>query len=219
MLSFNEYIVKNKKKLSLSSSISEVIDFLIEENLTHYPIIENGVFLGNISLNDAETLNQEDLLINCSSLLEVFFVRENGFWFEVLELFSKHQTNLIPVLNTENKCIGAYRFDDVISFFSETPFIKETGTTVIIQKNSFNYSISQISQIFEINNSKIFGIIITEIKDQTVQITIKATSINLNEIIQTLRRFEYDVISQHAEDHFLSDLKERSEYLDKYLNI
>lgn len=219
MISIQEFIIRNNKYFDLETSFSEVVDVLINKNLTHFPVVENDIFLGNISLDDAETFNQNSTIGEARSLFEIFFVRETSFWFEVLELFSKHQANIIPVLNKNNHLIGYYLFDDIIPFFNKTPFLNEIGTTVIIEKDIYNYSISQISQIFEINNSRILGIIISEIKENKAQIIIKATSININEIIQSLRRYEYDIISEHIEDQFLTDLKDRSDYLDKYLNI
>lgn len=219
MISLQEFIIRKNKYFDLETSFSDVVDVLINKNLTHFPVVENGIFLGNISLDDAETFTQNNPIGDARALFEIFFVRETSFWFEVLELFSKHQTNIIPVLNKNNKVIGYYHFDDVIPFFNETPFLKEIGTTVIIEKDIYSYSISQVSQIFEINNSKILGIIISEVEGNIAQIIIKATSININEIIQSLRRYEYNIISEHIEDQFLSDLKDRSDYLDKYLNI
>ena len=41
----------------------------------------------------------------------------------------------------------------------------------------------------------------------------------INEIIQTFRRYNYEIISEHQEDAYIENLKERSDYLDKYLNI
>ena len=41
----------------------------------------------------------------------------------------------------------------------------------------------------------------------------------MNAIVQTFRRYGYTIISEHEEDKFLEDLKDRSNYLDKYLNI
>ncbi len=32
-------------------------------------------------------------------------------------------------------------------------------------------------------------------------------------------RYNYEIISEHQEDNYLNNLKERSEYLDKYLNM
>lgn len=219
MMVLHDFIRKKISFLSLESSFSEVVDFLIAENLSHFPVVKNDVFLGNLSLNDAETFEADDKIDKSVEVLEVFYARDSFSWFEVLEISSKNQSNIIPVLNKENQYLGAYLLEDVIAFFNETPFLKEAGTTIIVQKGIYNYSLSQISQIFESNNAKIFGLFVGEISNQMAQIIIKTTSVNINEIIQTLRRYEYQVISEHLADQFLSDLKERSDYLDKYLNI
>ena len=41
----------------------------------------------------------------------------------------------------------------------------------------------------------------------------------MNAIVQTFRRYGYNVVSEHHEDLMQEELKERSQYLDKYLNI
>ena len=78
---------------------------------------------------------------------------------------------------------------------------------------------SQITQIVESNNGKLLGIFISEATNDKVQVTIKITLGSMNEIIQSFRRFNYEIVSEHHEDNYLNVLKERSEYLDKYLNM
>ena len=78
---------------------------------------------------------------------------------------------------------------------------------------------SQIAQIVETNNGKILGLFISESNADFIQVTIKISLGGMNEIIQTFRRFNYEIISEHQEDSYLNNLKERSEYLTKYLNI
>ena len=41
----------------------------------------------------------------------------------------------------------------------------------------------------------------------------------MNSIAQTFRRYGYNVVSEHEEDKMNDELKERSDYLNKYLNI
>jgi hypothetical protein len=48
---------------------------------------------------------------------------------------------------------------------------------------------------------------------------VKITLGSINEIIQTFRRYNYEIVSEHQEDDYLNNLKERSEYLNKYLNM
>jgi hypothetical protein len=47
----------------------------------------------------------------------------------------------------------------------------------------------------------------------------KLGSENLNEVIQTFRRYNYSILFGNNDDQFMEDLKQRSDYLDKYLNV
>ncbi len=107
----------------------------------------------------------------------------------------------------------------MIRFLHETPFLKEEGGILIIEKEMNNFSMSQVAQIIESNNAKILGLFISNVANNKVEITVKISQSGLNDIIQTFRRYEYEIISEHQEDSYLNSLKERSDYLDKYLNI
>ena len=73
--------------------------------------------------------------------------------------------------------------------------------------------------LVESNDAKILGLFISNSNEETTQITLKITQSNFNEIIQTFRRYNYTILSEHQEDSYLNSLKERSDYLDKYLSI
>ena len=65
----------------------------------------------------------------------------------------------------------------------------------------------------------LLGLFVSEANNEKVQVTVKITLGGLNDIIQTFRRYNYEIISEHHEDNYMNNLKERSEYLDKYLNM
>jgi hypothetical protein len=89
----------------------------------------------------------------------------------------------------------------------------------VIKKSIQEYSMSQITQIIESNNGKLLGLFVSEADVENVQITIKIAIGAMNDIIQTFRRYNYEIVSEHQEDNYLNSLKERSEYLDKYLSM
>ena len=140
-------------------------------------------------------------------------------WLDVLEVFAKNHTNLVPVLDENNQYKGYYEIEDIMKFFHETPFLKEQGGIIIVQKGILDYSMSQVAQIVESNNGKLLGLFVSEANTENVQITIKISLGGMNDIIQTFRRYNYEIISEHQEDNYINNLKERSDYLDKYLNI
>jgi nucleoside-triphosphatase THEP1 len=63
------------------------------------------------------------------------------------------------------------------------------------------------------------GVFISKLEEEITQVTIKIGHMGMNSIVQTFRRYGYNVVSQHQEDKFLEDLKARSAYLDRYLNM
>ena len=213
------YIRTDFKPINSLETVAQATHFFDSVGYSHFPVVDDGVYIGSIASDDIETFDFDKKVNEYRYGLEPFFVRKSQIWLDVLEVFAKNQTNLVPILDENNLYSGYYELGDVLQFFSETPFLKEQGRVVVIQKETIDYSMSQISQIVESNNGKILGIFVSSADSSNLQITIKISSGSINEIIQTFRRYNYQIISNHQEDTYLSGLKERSEYLEKYLNI
>jgi hypothetical protein len=125
----------------------------------------------------------------------------------------------MPVLNDKKKYVGYYELNDILEMFSASPFLFNEGVSIVVEKNKKDFSISEVSQIVESNDGKILGLYISSEISDTMQVTIKINSEDINEIIQTFRRYNYNVISEHKDDFYLQDLKDRSDYLQKYLDM
>lgn len=219
MNNLTSYINNEIKPLKHTQTIANAQDLFLDIPYTHFPVTEEGIYMGCISKENAELLNSDALINDSRFNFDRFFVRENMIWLDVLEIFAKNDSNIIPVLDTKNTYLGYYELEDVIRFLHETPFLKEEGGIIVVEKELDKFSMSQVAQIIESNNAKILGIFISNVVGNKVEITIKISQSGINDIIQTFRRYEYEIISEHQEDSYLNSLKERSEYLDKYLNI
>lgn len=219
MTDIHDYISNDFKAINSQETIASVQDFFAELHFSHFPVVEEGIFIGSISADDIETFDSDKKVIDYKYTLDHFFARKNMIWLDVLEVFAKNHTNLLPLLDENNKYVGYYEIEDIMKFFHETPFLKEPGGIVVVQKATQDYSMSEIAQIVESNNAKILGLFISNANTNTIEITVKINMGSLNEIIQTFRRYNYEIISEHQEDAYLENLKQRSDYLDKYLNI
>ncbi|MFC5976734.1 MULTISPECIES: CBS domain-containing protein [Flavobacterium] len=219
MTEITNYITNDFRAIDSQETIASVQDFFAELSFSHFPVLENGTFIGSIASDDIETFDLDKKIIDYKYTLERFFARKSMIWLDVLEIFAKNHTNVIPVLDENNSYIGYYEMEDIMKFFQETPFLKEQGGIIIVQKGLLDYSMAQVTQIVESNNGKILGCFISEADLENVHITIKIGVGPMNEIIQTFRRYNYEIISEHQEDTYINSLKERSDYLDKYLNI
>lgn len=219
MTEITDYINNDIKAIAVDDTIESVQDFFADLPFSHFPVLENGIYIGSISGDDVETFDAEKKISDYRYTLEGFYARKNMIWLDLLEIFARNHTGIVPVLDEKNNYIGYYDITDIIKFFHETPFLKEMGGIIIVEKNINDYSMSQISQIVESNNGKLLGMFVSNAEADKIQITIKITLGSMNDIIQTFRRYNYEIISEHQEDNYLNALKERSDYLDKYLNI
>lgn len=219
MTDLKDYINNDYKAIDSQQTIAVVQGFFDDLNFSHFPVIEEEIYIGSIVADDIETFDSDKKVIDYKYTLEGFFAKTDMIWLDVLEVFAKNHTNLVPVLDQSNKYVGYYEMEDVIKFFHETPFLKEQGGIIVVKKRIIDYSMSQIIQIIESNNGKILGLFVSEADIEYIQVTVKINLGPINDIIQTFRRYNYEIISDHQEDDYINNLKERSDYLEKYLNI
>lgn len=219
MTEITDYITNDYKAIDSQQTIADVQDFFLDVPYSHFSVLNEGIYIGSIAADDVETFDTDKKVADYKYTLEGFFARKNMIWLDVLEVFAKNHTNIVPVLDEENSYLGYYELEDIVKFFHETPFLKEQGGIIVVKKSLIDYSMSQIAQIVESNNGKLLGLFVSEADVESVQITIKIALGSMNDFIQTFRRYNYEIVSEHHEDNYLNNLRERSDYLDKYLNI
>jgi len=219
-MNIQEYVLNSLPIFEVGDSLKEVINFFESTAYSHVAVKEEDVFLGLLSANDLPCFEAENKVQDFRFQLENFFVTPQTLWLDVLEKFTRNEANVVPVLDdASQRILGYYDLNDIVAHFIGTPFFTEPGGVLVVSKGIKDYSLSEVTQIVETNNGKLLGAFITDNENDVVQVTMKINSGNLNEIIQTFRRYSYTIIFGNNDDQFLEDLKERSAYLDKYLNV
>ncbi|KAA1245896.1 CBS domain-containing protein [Aquimarina sp. RZ0] len=213
------YIINEIAPLSSNSIVADAQVLFNELTYTHFPVLKNNTYMGCISEADIRCFEAEKTLDSYQYALEGFFVRSDANWLDILESFAQNHSNIIPVLDDANNYQGYFELRDIMNLFNETPFLSEPGNILIVEKGILDYSFSEVAQIIESNNAKLLGLFISNMENDVAQITVKINDSDINNIVQTFRRYSYNIVSKHHEDSFLSNLKERSQYLEKYLNI
>ncbi|WP_159951581.1 CBS domain-containing protein [Polaribacter septentrionalilitoris] len=219
-MNITEYLSEEIRPLRLKDDVKKAQKVFKSYPITHFPVIENNMLLGNFAEEDIQTIeNKEDELVMYNHLLNSFFADEKATVLELLKIFADNDSNIIPILNDKKEYIGYLDLRDVLDVFSSSPFMIEEGETLIVEKLQNDFSMSEITQIVESNGGKLLGLYISEKTGEFVQITVKVISDEINEIMQTFRRYDYKIVSMHENDIYLEDLKNRSDYLQKYLEM
>ncbi|MCX2837230.1 acetoin utilization protein acuB [Salinimicrobium sp. MT39] len=218
-MNIQPYILNEIKIPQFHTPISEVLKIFDVSAYSHLPVLQGDIYMGSIPVADARIFEPQQPVEEVQYALEGFFVRDTDNWIDVLHNFSKNDANLMPVLDENNQFLGYLELQDIMNLFTESPFLNNPGSIIVVEKGIKDYSFSEICQIVESNGTHVLGAFVSGTENDRTQITLKTGSVPLNAIFQTFRRYGYEVISQHPEDSFSSNLQDRSRYLDKYLNI
>lgn len=214
------YILKEFSPFSLETTISEIKLFFNETSFSHFPVVSKKLLIGLVSKTDIESIEENEKEIGHFQYLYNFFNSEESHnILELLAIFAANETNIIPLINNDKAYIGYYDLIDILHLLNETPFLKSEGIALHLEKETSHFSFSEVCQIVESNKGQIHGLFVSESTPSMVNITLKFSAKNVNEILQSFRRYNYQINSKHKEDFYLEDLKERSNYLQKYLNI
>jgi CBS domain-containing protein len=219
-MNINDYILEEIKNFTFSSLVKSAQKQCKDFPISHIFIVENNQLMGCFLESDIQTMEHEKVtLAESSGLVSYFFADIQAPLLDVIKLFAEHDCNRLPVIDTEKNYVGYYDLSDILDVFIMSPFLHNLGFTLIVEQIEKDYSISQISQIVESNGGKILGLFISEKREDIVQVTLRVSSEDIHEITQTFRRYNYQVVSKHENDDYLEDLKSRSDYLQKYLEM
>ncbi|KZE78375.1 hypothetical protein AV926_13090 [Myroides marinus] len=222
MLSPDFFLLTDYPVCKLNTLVKDILLLLEKSNYSHIPVVNmDEIWIGNINTEDIYTADEESSIQDVMYDLDKFYLLESSNLnpFDFFDLFSQCDTNMIPLLDEEGRIKGVYNREYLLNEWSKTLFFEERGTTFVIEKGYEDYSFSEISQIIESNNAKVIGLMLLSNNNYRAQMLVKTNSVNTKTILDDLRRYGYDIVSSLSEDTHINDLKERTEYLNKYLNI
>ncbi|NIJ43780.1 CBS domain containing-hemolysin-like protein [Wenyingzhuangia heitensis] len=219
-MELTDYISTDKITVTNQKTAQQTLAIFNDINYSHIPVINNKKLIGNVAKEDLICIDDaSQKLSELEYLYEFFFAKNTDTLLEVFSNFAVNNTSLLPVVDDHNNYIGYLDINDLLDCFADTPFLSTEGNILLLQKNTKEYAMSEICQIVESNANVVLGCFLFDQNEETTKITLKVKSLNINELIQSFRRYDYYILNDLSEDSYLESLKKRSEYFIKYLNI
>lgn len=190
--------------------------------IKHLPIVNQRDFLGLISDADIYDLNNPDEPVGNHSLsLEKPYVREDQHIYEVIEVLSRLELTLVPVLNYDNHYLGVITQEELTQHFAHLSAMQQPGGIIELEMLELDYSLSEISQIVESNNARILSLYVSSNGEMgKLRVTLKINLTDMTSVLETFNRYNYKVVSTHTSESDLDEFyQERFDVFLKYLNI
>ncbi|WEK68904.1 MAG: CBS domain-containing protein [Candidatus Chryseobacterium colombiense] len=213
-----DYISKDFPCFSLTDSIEAARDLLEDFGYTHIFIKKSHHFYGAIAI-DFLYEEEEGTLKDLEHQIERFAISEDNNIMDSIRLFHTFNTNVVPVINKNEKYLGYISCDDIFQDLSKYPLFSETGAILTIETPARKYSMTEIANIIESNNSKFYGGFISFMSDEVIQVTIKISNENLASIDATFDRYDYRIVEKYYSDEKSDLYKDRFGFFQKFIEI
>lgn len=184
---------------------------------SHVFVEQNGIYQYAILAESDES--GTSILLENSKERQFFFVKEDDFILQCIALFSKNNCNVLPVLNHEMQLVGNVALEDVLQELGRYPFFNNEGCFLIIEKESREFSVTEVSRIIEETGAKLYGFFVSDADTYDTQAVIKISENQVNAIQQSLERYRYKMIRIFFKTNKENQQRERLNYLQFFLEL
>ena len=212
-------ISKSLPSLNRGESAMHVLNLMDEMRVNDLPVVENGLFIG--LANESDFLNAEVYQGEIQAELDLLNVSvlPDSHVLDVLKVISQNDVTVVPVVDEGNNYLGSITSADLLDHLAEMLGVMREGGIIVLQVFERDHSIQQIARIIEENNAKILSLSVVPASEGNLEMHIKIDLPDLNPILQSLERFNYNVLSKFQASQFDDELKDRYNELMRYLNM
>ncbi len=208
--------------LRTSDSGLDALNWMEIFRVSHLPIVNNKEFLGLITDTDIFDLNKpEQALGNHQLSLSKPYVFYNQHIYTVIEIASRLQLTVIPVLTENKEYMGLITQTELLKNFSNIIAAQTPGGIIEIEIPSYDYSISEIAQIIEDTDTKVLSFYVNQDENSGVlKITIKFNREDISPVLRAFDRYDYNVTASFSESNSIDEVvKKNYDALIRYLDV
>lgn len=207
--------------LKPDDTVLKALQMMEEYRVSHLPVVKSGKFLGMLTEDDALEIEDMDSKLKKFELRFLrLYVLGSQHIFDIIKMVSEFKLSLVPVVDLNMTYSGTITLETLVHKVAAFASINQPGSTIVLDLNVNDYSMSEISRIVEGNDAKILSSFITSLPDSTrLELTLKINQVDIGGVIQTFNRYNYLVSATFQESKMDEYLHKRYDELMKYLDM
>ena len=207
--------------LHLTDKVYQALQLMNDNHVTHLPIVEADKYIGLISEEDL--LQAENDNAELQTLQQSFAnpsVKGDEHFLKAVQVAAENGLSVVPVLGDDNELIGTVVYNDLLKHASEFMSLNEPGGLIVLEMESNQYSVNEISKLVETNNAQITQLNTTnDAETGLMQVTLRINKPEVSDIVATFQRYEYNVKYFFGEELYTNELRSNYDNLMNYLKI
>ena len=208
--------------LKTSDSGLDALNWMEVFRVSHLPIVNNKELLGLVTDTDIYDLNKpEEPLGNHQLSLTSPYVYYNQHIYSVIEIASRLQLTVVPVLLDNKEYLGLITQTDLLKNYAELIAAHTPGGLVEIEVPSYDYSIAEIARIIEDSDTKVLSFYVNQDAfSDSLRITIKLNREDITPVLRAFDRYDYTVTASYSEHNTVDEIvKKNYDALIRYLDV
>jgi predicted transcriptional regulator len=212
--------LKGIPMLHLEDKVSFALQCMEDFDLQHLAVVKEDYFIGMISKSDLLDNNESNSLDNLSDQFIRIAVSNTAHFLTALDLFTKNQLTLLPVLNEQQECTGFITQQNLNDCLAQFLGVAQPGAILVLSIAPFQYSLAEMSRLVETNNAQIVQL--NTFFDQSngnLIVTLKLNRDEAGAIIATFQRYDYQVLHYFGNSPLNNDIEDHYHHLMNYLDV
>lgn len=215
-----ELISGHLTPLHLTDTVRIARQKMSDGSYKEFPVVENNLFVGLLKEESLEEKKDDDLLSTLKEEFDHSLARPEDFFLVPLKLMHLRKLSLLPIVNSEGEYKGTVSAEEMLDTLAQYNSADEPGGIILLQMPPIQFSISEIGRIVESNNAKIIHLNTwTDVASGQLMVAIKINKVDLQDVLATLDRYEYNVVQYFGENLSEDGLKKNYDHLMRYLNL
>ena len=212
--------IKGLPMLHMEDKVAFALQCMEDFDVQHLAVVKDDYFIGLISKSD---LLDTDTSYNLEKLSDQFLrlgINADAHFLTALDLFTKHQITLLPVLNEQQECIGFITFQQLNDRLAQFLGVAQPGAILVLSIAPMQYSLAEMSRLVETNNAQILQLnTFFDPSNGNFIVTLKLNREEAGTIIATFQRYDYQVLYYFGNAPLNNDIEQHYHHLMNYLDV
>lgn len=215
-----ELIEPDVPVVDCETTVSEVLEIMIEFKTSQLPVVDGKDVVGIVNDTDIDDKSPEERIGKFKNVFTEYMINEKQLIYDVVKIMKEYDLVVVPVVDEERKYLGSITPRAIVEYYGKTLAIEGGCSVFVLNMNANDYSLSEIAQITEGNDAKIFALQVFPDKDgRSISVVLSVKSEDNSGLLQTFHRYEYNVTASYDDNQFNDYIKNRYEELMKYINM
>ena len=215
-----EQLISPVPALHPDDSGNKALALMEENNLTQLPVVNEDNYLALVQESDLLDWHTPDSALSQAGFLHFRpAILGSGHPFEAMRLAHDMDLSVVPVLDHEQKYMGAITKDGLLKYITENSGIETPGGILVLEIAPRDYTLVEIARICENEDVMIVNTMVHANAAGNLEVTLKLNRSSIDAVVSSFERHGYHVKEEYGEINTDEDVTGKYNLLMNYINM